>query len=571
MSRTICYSLVTAVILFFVTSTSADILYTEQTYSAPVGEHVHFLQEQAGVRLSPASALVDQFEPADRPVLNFGIGAQPVWLKLDVRNDSAQAQSRQLLLEVSWLDSVNAYWFRDGRLLAQEFAGDREVFPQPSVVGRNTAFEYVYDPGVTTVLLRVESVDPMSLPLYFLTPPEARSRTLIQGYSYGLLYGAILSLLVYNMMLFAALKESRYLYFSVYLGSFIAGSIAYTGHGLQIFWLNSVYWQQYANPVLMTVFNVSGLAFALRFLEVKSTFPVTYKLIVALCLLVLGLQAIALLTGAQQGSLLLAFALMLAFSSIMILLGVMSWRAGTPWARYFLFAAIAGALGSTVTACAVLGLIPFSTLTYRAIDIGMTLDIVLLAFALADQYRVNEKAKIRAEALARVDYMTGLNNRRAFYEQTETWWQLGLRHEHAMSVILFDVDHFKSINDRFGHGCGDEVLIWIAQVLAGRVRASDVVARWGGEEFIVFLPETSLQGAISLAEEIRLAIGGIQWPEAYMSLSVSASFGVAHRNASDTSLDEIISRADSRLYAAKNKGRDQVCADGPQAFIGALG
>ncbi len=554
-------SLVIAVQILITLPASARQVSTDRGYSLPVGTFLGFFQEQ-GVPVSPQEALASDFQPSNRTVLSYGIGADPVWLKLEVSNNSSDAQLRHLLFETSWLDVIDVYWFRDGELQAQDGAGDRAARLPRNDAGRHPVFNHAYAPGLTTVLLRVESIDPMNLPLYFLSPTEVTSKTMLQSYSYGLLYGAVLSLLLYNLMLFTGLKEKRYLFFAIYLASFLAMNMAYTGHGLKYFWPNFLYWQQFANPLLMSVYNVAGLAFALCFLEVKNTFPRTYRMTVMLCGLVIGLQLIAIVAGFQHGSLMLAFALMLVFSSLMFALGFISWRGGNPWAKYFLFASIAGALGSTATACAVLGLIPFSTLAYRAIDVGITLDIVLLAFALADQYRVSEKAKIRAEALARIDYLTGLNNRRAFYEQTDPLWHVGRRHGREMSLILLDLDHFKSINDQYGHGVGDEALIRVAQVLQDRVRASDISGRWGGEEFIIFLPETALAGAVSLAETIRADISAIKWPVEYPQLRLSASFGVAQSSTDHAALEDVIHLADKRLYTAKDHGRDRVGSAG---------
>jgi diguanylate cyclase (GGDEF)-like protein len=535
----------------------AQTLTTDTSYRSPVGLQLATLQEQ-GEPLNADRALSETFVPAVNAVLNFGIGAAPVWVKMTVSNPSSTVQPRQLMIKTSWLDKVDAHWFVEGLRVASESDGDRQPSSERDGVARFPVFSFSYPPGQTTVLLRVESIDPMSMPIFFLTSQEYERKTLFDGYSYGLLYGAVLALLIYNLMLYWSMRDKRYLYFSIYLGSFLAMNIAYTGHGFLSFWSHASSWQQFSNPLLMTLYNVSGLVFALRFLDLRESYPRVSQWVKVLCVSSMGIQVLLLFKDDQSWSLILAFGLMLVFSSLMILLGLLSWRSGNRWASYFLVAALSGALGSTITACAVLGWIPYNAFTYRAVDMGMCLDIVLLAFALAGQYRLVDDAKRQAEALARADSLTGLNNRRAFYEQANQLWQLGLRKNQEMCVILFDVDHFKLVNDEFGHTGGDEVLVKVAQMLESRVRASDITARWGGEEFIVFLPDTNLSGATALAHEIRAGLAKVSWSPEYPGLRPTASFGVAHDSGASGSLQATISEADLQLYEAKNSGRDRV-------------
>ena len=246
------------------------------------------------------------------------------------------------------------------------------------------------------------------------------------------------------------------------------------------------------------------------------------------------------------------------FTVIMLGLGVISVRSGQKPARYFLLAAISAMVGAALTALAVWGFIPFNTWTFRAVDIGVMLDATLLALALTYQFRVGREEKLRAQELATLDPLTGLNNRRAFYDGTTPIWNITLRHNHSLAVVLCDIDSFKRINGDYGHGCGDEVLTATAEVLTKTIRRQDVAARWGGEEFIVLLPETTVREAAALAERLRTAIGGIRVQRAGVQIAVTASFGVAERKAHHHSLDALISTAHNHLYQAKDAGRNRV-------------
>jgi diguanylate cyclase (GGDEF)-like protein len=133
-----------------------------------------------------------------------------------------------------------------------------------------------------------------------------------------------------------------------------------------------------------------------------------------------------------------------------------------------------------------------------------------------------------------------------------------------MSVIFIDIDHFKSINDGYGHGVGDEVLRKFANVVASGIRSSDQLVRWGGEEFFIVCPMTHVNQAIVVAENLRRTLHEHTWPA---SLRVTASFGVAQHQSGEE-IGTVIKHADKELYNAKSSGRDRVHAYGqtPAAY-----
>ncbi len=157
------------------------------------------------------------------------------------------------------------------------------------------------------------------------------------------------------------------------------------------------------------------------------------------------------------------------------------------------------------------------------------------------------------EHLARTDPLTGLTNRRGFTEAAEREVSRASRTGAPLSVVLFDIDRFKRINDEHGHHAGDRVLQHVARCLAETARCTDVVARWGGEELIALLPDTDVRGARRFAERIRAAVAAV--PDDLPWVTVSA--GIAQRGGSEI-IDDAIARADARLYEAKAAGRDTV-------------
>lgn len=158
------------------------------------------------------------------------------------------------------------------------------------------------------------------------------------------------------------------------------------------------------------------------------------------------------------------------------------------------------------------------------------------------------------EVMTRTDRLTGLANRRRLEESLQTEVLRARRYGKLFSVIMLDIDHFKAINDRFGHQVGDNVLIAIAGLLTRTARETDVVGRWGGEEFLLVCPETELQVVAALAERLRVEFTGTDFP---LVGPVTSSFGVAMFRQGD-SVTSLVQRADEVLYRAKGKGRNRV-------------
>lgn len=156
--------------------------------------------------------------------------------------------------------------------------------------------------------------------------------------------------------------------------------------------------------------------------------------------------------------------------------------------------------------------------------------------------------------LSQEDSLTGLYNRRWLTELLGNEIQRAVRYKSAFSVILMDIDDFKAVNDQFGHQAGDEVLTKIAELIRSSVRATDMAGRWGGEEFVIILPETDISGSFSLADKIRIQIASADLGEIGYR---TASFGVT-AFADGDDINSIIARADAGLYVAKEGGKNQV-------------
>lgn len=179
-------------------------------------------------------------------------------------------------------------------------------------------------------------------------------------------------------------------------------------------------------------------------------------------------------------------------------------------------------------------------------------DSYILTFT--DITSLKEKVNL-LEYQATHDNLTGIYNRNKFQQVFEKEIRRNIRYKHDLSLIIIDIDHFKLINDNYGHQIGDEVLKAIPMILQSCIREHDILARWGGEEFIILLPETNLENATKVAEKIRIKVENQKFTKRYLDLT--SSFGVSSLKEDDTA-ENLISRADKALYKSKRSGRNLV-------------
>ncbi|MDX1397403.1 MAG: GGDEF domain-containing protein, partial [Oceanospirillum sp.] len=173
--------------------------------------------------------------------------------------------------------------------------------------------------------------------------------------------------------------------------------------------------------------------------------------------------------------------------------------------------------------------------------------------------RVAADKEAKLNNLAMTDELTGILNRRSLMEAYEQSMNLAERKGWPLSVLMLDIDHFKQVNDQHGHQMGDEVLVRFARSVSATLRESDLMGRYGGEEFLIIMQDEDVNGAFSAAERIRKIVQSMSF-EGATPFTVQVSIGVAERTQfGDTSPEELLKAADVALYRAKNTGRNRTC------------
>lgn len=192
----------------------------------------------------------------------------------------------------------------------------------------------------------------------------------------------------------------------------------------------------------------------------------------------------------------------------------------------------------------------------QSLYINLVICLVVTLVVMLLLHRILRRYQQRLETQATLDSLTGLPNRRGFNLLAGNT----LDSQSPVTILLLDLDHFKRLNDTHGHLAGDTVLAGFAEDLRSCLRQSDVICRWGGEEFIILLRDSDLAGAQRVAEQIRLLAEGHDYSFSGVTLQVTVSVGLTERQGADN-LQDLIARADRALYRAKLSGRNQVCIE----------
>jgi diguanylate cyclase (GGDEF)-like protein len=170
-----------------------------------------------------------------------------------------------------------------------------------------------------------------------------------------------------------------------------------------------------------------------------------------------------------------------------------------------------------------------------------------------------KESYLREQQLASIDGLTGINNHRSLLKLAEREFDVAMRYQPPLSMMFFDIDNFKRINDTYGHAMGDEALKLTIQAVCGKLRSADLIGRYGGDEFVILLPQTTAQDALPLAERIHASIAAMRLETERGPLTLTISIGIAqsiHDASQSDTVEELLQRADLALYSAKQAGKN---------------
>ncbi|WP_460457302.1 sensor domain-containing diguanylate cyclase [Arenimonas alkanexedens] len=536
-----------------------------------------------------------EFEPLPGDSAAFGFTQGAYWFHGELFNHN-QTEPRWLLaLHYPLLDNVDIYLrYPDGRV-EHMASGDSLPFSARSIRYRHPNV-WVSLPHRTKVelLVRVSSRSSMQVPLAIYTPTAFAELERDSQFGIGLFYGILVALLCYNLVLWASLKDPSHFWYMCHVSGFGLVMFCLNGLAFEYLWPGSPWFANLAIPLSMAISQIAMHQFCRVFLELETRQPTANKVSLALIgfFVLMGLASFVL----EYRTVVRPMTLAVFPGAVFILyVAITSIRRGYAPAKVFLLAWAFLLLGTALYAAVSFGVLDKNFFTEYAIQIGSALEMILLSFALAYRYarlrnenerlvreqneqlerhvarRTSElstaleqlaEANQRLRESNRRDALTGLFNRRHFREMFEQQMQQANEHRHSVGVLLMDLDHFKDVNDTYGHLAGDECLRWLGRCLrANLLEHGALLARFGGEEFVVSLPDIQADRLVQVAEQLRLKICGEPVRYAGNSIRISASIGVfLLRPGSGMGADEVLHKADDALYTAKNRGRNCVHA-----------
>lgn len=575
----------------------------DQLTTQAIGRHLRVLEDTSGqMSLSDVEARRSDRRWEDRHSdnLNFGYSRSALWLHGELLNQAREQQDWLLGMRYPLLDYLDVYvvW-PDGRV-QHHASGDRRPFNTRSLADRNFYFKLKLKQGERVQLyVRVQGQGSLQAPLEVSTPAAYEHRAHGEQLLMGVYSGALLAMLVYNLLLSISLRDRAYVYYVIYISLFGLAQYTLSGLAFETLWPDQPNWGNHATPIFMGLAGWSLVVFSRQFLNLQAHWPRADMAMHAL-------QWLYLIVAPE--SFILPYAIPIKIVTLativtpvlllIITLGLL--RQGVQQARYFLAAFTVLLLGVMLTALHMFGIVQRNFLTEYSMQIGSMLEFTLLSFALAHrvklareenerlqvahamelehrvQARTHEldkamgeltKANERLQELTEQDALTGLKNRMFLSERMPEVWRQAQRWHTPVSVLMIDVDHFKRVNDDHGHLAGDDALRMVAQVIAQTVqRPGDHAVRYGGEEFLVLLPQTHTVGAAHIAETIRLAVQSLDFQHNGQHIPLTVSIGLASVVPTiDLPPQALLNAADKLLYQAKQAGRNR-CALNPEAL-----
>lgn len=555
------------------------------------------LQHELGVLEDPTGRFTHEalwpapglFSPLGERQPSFGATDSVWWFRFTLDNQGGREQDLIYSIRNPLLDDVRIEVRHQDGWVQRFRLGDWPIQPKVISHALDPAIPFEVQAGERVeILVSVRTTNFMTLGMW-LADADAYSEVIrLRSMWHGGLIALFASLFLFNLFLIRRLRNPAFYWYVAFLPlMWLTVATEYGFAGVYLF-PDSPWWRNQGMVLLAGLMYVASTGFAYAFLDLKASRPLRRTLgVLMLLALVQCLSAVAL--PLHTGFQLLSYC-MAIFPLGLFAVSVKALWMGQVRARYLMLSQAASWVTQLVFGAWVLGWLPYHWFYRNALAIGLATDALFMAVALADwigliqrdkrqaelaQRQMLERQQVELERLvaertaqleqarelamsqARQDALTGTRNRRAVLEEGLREYAQAHRTGAPLSAAMVDIDHFKQVNDEGGHAQGDRVLIAVVQCLTDTLRAGDLLGRWGGEEFVILMPNTGLAGARAAAERCRAAI------EARISRGqgrkpVTASFGVTTLSRTDATLEVLIGRADDALYRAKSAGRNRV-------------
>jgi diguanylate cyclase (GGDEF)-like protein len=601
-------------------------LTTDSPSFIDIGAHIAYLQDDSRqLQIQQAMADSQPWMPVARTSPNFGFTQSAYWFRLVLDNQTGKSVTRFLELPRPFLDDVRLFHFADTRLLTRYALGDEQPFVQRVMRHQNFVMPLVLEPGRNQVVLRIASTGTVEAPLRLWQADafyEAAAREHVLA---GAVFGMLLVMIVYNLFVYVSTRDINYVYYICFVASYLVFWATLTGYAFAYVWPEAIRWNSVAVPVSIGAACLSASLFADSFLKLHRFSWSAHRAMRGMALL-----SVVLIAGCfvlPYSWIIRANAAFIQVVSIAALtIGYWRWWRGARFARFYCLSWTAVFVGISILTASKFGWLGSNFWVDNASQIGILSLVVLLSLTLADRINTDRSLRIHAQAqalaeakkarasqqallqatadanreletrvqsrtnelnttldqlrrandqlqrLSMTDSLTQVGNRAFFDQSLVTEHKRASRLKQPLALLLLDIDHFKAINDTYGHPAGDACLRALADFMRQKVqRAGDLLARYGGEEFVVLLINSTLGDALEMAEEFRTDIARLEVPYEGLTLRFTASIGVASAIPDmQFTPSQFVGDADKALYDAKHSGRNCVRSASPRLTVPTL-
>ena len=491
----------------------------------------------------------------------FGFTDDIFWIKVYIKNHTNFLQKQILELNHPALDYIDIYLYKDKRLILKKELGDLRVYDKSSFMPNPTYAFTLLPFEEKQFYIQIKSTGSMNIGISVKNIKDYILFSITQIKWLSFYFGAVLIMLMYNFILYLIIKNRSFLYYVLFHLSYLVFALSLSGISFELFWPQIPKLNQYVLPISMPLTGAFALLFSIHFLNIKNFntklstilyFFAILSFIVAFSIFFLGYSIVI-----QIGSL-------ITFLSVLFLFIVSFYLAFIKKDVNSVFYLIAWSFflsGVAISHLSNIGIIPSILLTNYASQIGSFFEVLLLSIGLAYYYNRLRKKHIELtynntllRELSHTDMLTKSFNRRYFYGQAKLHLEKSKQNNDKISLLMLDLDFFKKINDNFGHDIGDKVLIDFTNICKNSIRENDIFARFGGEEFVIFLPNTNQKQAYYVAQKIQTTLKNHTF--SYLpNLSLTVSIGISSNH---FDLETLLKQADLALYEAKHSGRNTI-------------
>ena len=505
------------------------------------------------------SQIQNQTFTASKNELTLGTNAKTTWSKITVKNNDSE--TLRLFIhnpDAYHLEEVGFYETHNGQLINQSEIQLDTSGPKANMFGGSAVFSFYIAPQQQkTIYVKSVTFSHQWFALNIYNEEHSKRALVGNGNYIALLVGMMLALMIYNFFLYLSARKIENIVYALYLISGTVWVALSYGVAANFFGIFSAEVLQLNSSLLsMPSFLV---IFVMLIFETKKHYPKEHIALSLILVLLVGdfIYSLFDVVGALKPASTLAAMMMTVTFGVSISL----WRKGDPLAKYFLLGHSLFVIFNMLAVLYYKGITDANVINSHGVGIGILLEALMMAFILSYRIKTLEKIKAQQKELTRLvdtDPMTGLYNRRYFDRKSEELIAAMASNHQELTLIIADLDHFKAINDTYGHDIGDKVIIEFANILTTQQRKDDIACRYGGEEFVLLL-HCSLHDAKAVAERIRekAANTRIKSNDA-QAVKFTVSLGVHSVAHASTTIKETLSIADKALYKAKNNGRNCV-------------